>query len=229
MTKTIYSLDMSLNGSGIIIGTPSQGVTNYYYFSPLQSDIKNEHCIPVDKNDDSITKLDKFICWYLSQVNKIDLCVIESPSLYGVNSSSAFKDIYGIVEYLNRRLDIETLLITPISNKLFFTNNAKAEKIDMVNQSVIEYGDKIDFENISRKRIEDIADSLSLFTIGVDYLKCNRLPAKKGGVDTSDIKYYDTLPLHRKMVISKLYNRDDLYQEAKKQRDKLKKEEKKGK
>lgn len=222
MDKTIISLDLSLNGSGIIIGTPSKGITNYFYFSPLKNDFKNKHCIPVDKNDDSITKLDKFVCWYLSQVNKIDLCIMESPSLYGVNSSSAFKDIYGIVEYLNRRLDIDTLLVTPITNKLFFTSNAKAEKIDMVNQAVKEYGKQIDFESVSKKHCEDLADSLSLFTIGIDYLKCNRLPAKKGCVDTCDIKYYDTLPLHRQMVISKLYNRDDLYQEAKKQRDKLK-------
>lgn len=222
MDKIIISLDVSLNGSGIIIGTPSKGITNYYYFSPLKNDFKNEHCIPVDKNDDSITKLDKFICWYLSQVNKIDLCIMESPSLYGVNSSSAFKDIYGIVEYLNRRLDIPTLLISPISLKMYATNNAKAEKIDMVNQSIKEYGDKIDFESVSRKHREDLADSLSLFTIGVDYLKSYRLPAPKGYIDTQDIKYFETLPLNRQMVISKLYNRDDLYNEAKKQRDKIK-------
>lgn len=224
--KRIISLDLSLNGTGVIYGTPEMGIVDYKFFSPLQSDIKNEHCIKVDKNSSSTEKLDNLICWYLRQVNKVDFAVMESPSLYGVNSSSAFKDIYGIIEYLNRRLDIETILIPPISLKMYATDNSKAEKIDMVNQSIKEYGDIIDFENISRKHREDIADASHLFTVGVDYLKSYRLPAPKGYMDTQDIKYFKTLPLNRQMVIAKLYNRNDLYDEAKKQRDKLKRVDK---
>lgn len=230
MTKNktrLLALDLSLNGTGAIYGTPEIGIVDYKFFSLLNSDIKNSHCIQVDKNDDSVEKLDKLICWYLKQVNKVDLCIMESPSLYGVNSSSAFKDIYGIIQYLNRRLDIPTLLIPPISLKMYATDNSKAEKIDMVNQSIKEYGDKIDFESISKKHSEDVADASHLFTIGVDYLKSYRLPAPKGYVGTQDIKYFETLPLNRQMVIAKLYNRNDLYDEAKKQRDKSKRLDKK--
>ena len=97
----------------------------------------------------------------------------------------------------------------------------------MVNKAIEKFSNIIDFNKISKKHREDVSDALSLYELGYTYLKCNRLPAPKGYVGTSDIKYYDTLPLHQKQVIARLYNRDDLYNEAKKQRDKIKKLDKK--
>lgn len=228
MNKTILSLDYSLNGSAIWIGDGTPQNTQYYYFSNLKSDFKNEHCIPIQEGSSSTDKLDNVICFFLSKIKDIDLVVLESASFSSVNSSTDFKAGYNIIAYLCRRLNIECIQIPPITNKLFFTDNAKATKDEMVKR-LEEYTKFININEVSRRKREDLADSFSLFTIGVDYLKSYRLPAPKGYVDTQDIKYFETLPLNRQMVISKLYNRNDLYDEAKKQRDKLKKLDKKSK
>lgn len=228
MHKTILSLDYSLNGSAFWIGDGTPSNTTYYYFSNLKNDFKNKHCVPISEGLNSSDKLDNVICFFLSKIKDIDLVVLESASFSSINSSTDFKAGYNIITYLCRRLNIECIEISPITNKLFFTDNAKATKDEMVKQ-LEKYTKFININEVSKKKREDLADSFSLYCLGYEYLMCTRLPAPKGYLDTQDVKYYDTLPLNDKMVISKLYNRDDLYQEAKKQRDKLKKEEKKGK
>jgi hypothetical protein len=149
--------------------------------------------------------------------------VLESASFNSNNSSSDFKAGYHIIKYLCRRLDVQCLEVPPISNKLFFTEDAKADKIKMVNMAMSKYSKDINFDNISKKHREDVADALSLYELGQKYIKCKILPTKKGCVDTSDIKYFETLPLHQQQVIAKLYNREDLYKEIVKKRNKLKK------
>lgn len=230
--KTILSVDFSLNGSAIVVGNTNgakdneYGILGFNYFSNLKSDFKNEFCKPIPDGITGTEKLDNLVCYLLSIINKIDFVVLESASFNSQNSSTDFQGGYHIIRYLCRRLDIECLEVPPITNKLFFTDNARATKNEMVDNAIKKFGDIIDFNKISKKHREDVSDALSLYELGYKYLKCNRLPAPKGYVDTQDIKYYDTLPLHQKQVIAKLYNRDDLYNEAKKQRDKLKKVDK---
>ena len=227
--KTILSIDFSLNGSAIVLGSTGDaednnyGILGFNYFSSLKSDLKNEFCKPIPDGITGTEKLDNLICYFLSIINKIDFVVLESASFNSQNSSTDFQGGYHIIRYLCRRLDIDCLEIPPITNKLFFTDNARATKTEMVETATIKFGDIINFDNISKKHREDVSDALSLYELGYKYLKCNRLPAPKGYVDTQDVKYYDTLPLNEKQVIAKLYNRDDLYNQAKKQRDKLKK------
>ena len=54
------------------------------------------------------------------------------------------------------------------------------------------------------------------------YLRCHKSLNNKSEIKSSDIKYYDTLPLHQKQVVANLYGREDLVKEIKKQRDKIK-------
>lgn len=233
INKTILSIDFSLNGSAIVFGSTKDAKDNNYgilafnYFSNLKSDLNNEHCRPIPDGINGTDKLDNLICYFLSVINKVDFVVLESASFNSQNSSTDFQGGYHIIRYLCRRLGIECLEIPPITNKLFFTDNARATKQEMVNKAVEKFSNIIDFNKISKKHREDVSDALSLYELGYTYLKCNRLPAPKGYVGTSDIKYYDTLPLHQKQVIARLYNRDDLCNEAKKQRDKIKKLDKK--
>lgn len=233
INKTILSIDFSLNGSAIVFGSTKDvkdnnyGILAFNYFSNLKSDLNNEHCRPIPDGINGTDKLDNLICYFLSVINKVDFVVLESASFNSQNSSTDFQGGYHIIRYLCRRLDIECLEIPPITNKLFFTDNARATKQEMVNKAIEKFSNIIDFNKISKKHREDVSDALSLYELGYTYLKCNRLPAPKGYVGTSDIKYYDTLPLHQKQVIARLYNRDDLYNEAKKQRDKIKKLDKK--
>lgn len=222
MNKKILSLDFSLNGSAIWIGDGTPQNTQYYYFSSLKSDAKNSHCIPISQGLNSSEKLDNVISFFLSKIKDINLVVLESASFSSTNSNTDFKAGYNIITYLCRRLNVKCLQIPPITNKLFFVDNAKATKDEMV-QQLEKFTNYIDLSEVSKKKKEDLADSFSLYMIGYEYLMCTRLPAPKGCVGTQDIKYYDTLPLNDQMVISKLYNREDLYKEAKKQRDKLKK------
>lgn len=222
--KTILACDPSLTGSAWILGTSEGEILGYNYFSALKSDIRNnEHCKEIQEGLTSKEKLDNLINFYLQIVNKVDLLVMEAPSYNSVNANNEFKYSYGILEWLSRRLDVDVLLITPISLKLYFTDNARAEKDDMLQEAEKIYGNIIDFNNISKKHRYDVADCSAVYNLGVNYLTCNRLPAPKGCVDTCDIKPYDMLPLHQKQVIAKLYNREDLYKEAKKIRDKQKK------
>lgn len=218
--KIILSIDPSLSGSALILGTQSGKILGYEYFSDKKSDTQNLHCKFIEKGIPSTEKLDNLICYYLSLINKIDFVIMEAPSFNSTNASSDFKDIYGIIKYLNRRLDIETLLIPPISLKLFFTENAKAEKQQMIDTAIEKYGDIIDFESISKSKRDNMADCIALYELGCTYLNCNRLPAPKGCVDTDDIKPFSLLPLHKKQVIARLYNRDDLYKEVVKLRGK---------
>lgn len=218
--KLILSIDPSLSGSALILGTQSGKILEYEYFSDKKSDIKNEHCKSIPSSITSTEKLDNLICYYLSIINKPDFIIMEAPSFNSTNSSSEFKDIYGIIKYLNRRLDIETLLVPPISLKLFFTENAKAEKQQMIDVAVEKYGDIIDFESISKSKRDNMADCIALYELGCTYLNCNRLPAPEGCVDTSDVKPFEILPLHKQQVIAKLYNRDDLYKKIVKLRNK---------
>lgn len=222
MNKKILSLDFSLNGSAIWIGDGTPKNTKYYYFSPLKGDIKNTNCIPIEDGLNSTEKLDNVICFFLSKINDIDLVVLESASFSSSNSNTDFKAGYHIITYLCRRLNIECIQIPPITNKMFFTDNAKATKDEMVKQ-LEKYTNFIDLNDVSKKKREDLADAFSLYMIGYEYLLCTRLPAPKGCLGTQDVKFYDTLPLNDKMVIAKLYNREDLYKEAKKQREKNKK------
>ena len=218
----ILGIDYSLNGSSMIFGD-LDGIKDYRFFSKLKSDIKNPKCVEILEEYNGEQKLDNMICYFLSKINTIDLVVLESASFNSNNSSSDFKAGYHIIKYLCRRLDVKCLEVPPISNKLFFTEDAKADKNKMVNTAINKYSKEIDFNSISKKHREDIADSLSLYELGQKYLKCKRLPAPKGCVDTADIKYFETLPLHQQQVIAKLYNRDDLYKEIVKKRNKLKK------
>ena len=229
----ILSIDFSLNGSAIVFGSTDGAKDNNYgilcfnYFSNLKSDLKNEFCKPIPDGISGTDKLDNLICYFLSVINKVDFVVLESASFNSQNSSTDFQGGYHIIRYLCRRLDIECLEVPPITNKLFFTDNARATKDEMVNKAIEKFGNIIDFDKISKKHREDVSDALSLYELGYKYLKCNILPAPKGFVGTNDIKYYDTLLLNEKQVISRLYGREDLYNEAKKQRDKLKKLDKK--
>lgn len=221
--KNILSIDFSLNGSAMIYGNIQEGIKDYFYFSNMKKDSLNEHCIEVNKEDKPCNKLDNVICKFLSLINKVDFVVLESASFNSLNSTTDFRGGYHIFKYLCRRLNIELLEISPISNKLFFTGNSKADKKEMIKTAVKEFGKYIEFENISSKHTEDIADALSLYLLGETYLRCYRMPASKGCCGTSDIKTVEELPLHRKQVIYKLYGRDDLYKEIVKLRSKYKK------
>lgn len=228
MNKVILAVDYSLNGSSFIYGNQNEELYAFKYFSKLKSDHKNPNCSPI-YDDKSENKLDNVICAFLQDINKVDLVVLESRSFNSSNASTSFLDGYSIINYLCRRLDIPIIQIPPITNKMFFTDDAKADKKKMVERARELYGEDIEFDSISSKHQEDVADSLSLFKIGATYLRCNRLPAPKGCVGTCDIKPFDLLPLNEKMVIAKLRGREDLYNEAKKLREKKKKFDKSSK
>ena len=226
--KIVLAIDYSLNGSSFIFGDENNNLLAFKYFSKLKSDHKNPNCVPVG-DISSEDKLDNVICNFLQDINKVSLVILESKSFNSPNASTSFLDGYSIINYLCRRLDIPIIQIPPITNKMFFTDNAKADKKEMVEMARKLYGEQIDFDKISTKHQEDIADSLSLYQIGSTYLKCNRLPAPKGCVGTCDIKPFDLLPLNQQMVIAKLNNREDLYDEAKKIREKKRKFDKSSK
>ena len=220
--KLILSIDFSLTGSAFIVGLVND-LKYFTYFSSLQMDKKNEFCTYLPKEYKGEDKLDYLITHYLKIIDEtpIDLIILEAPSFNSNNSSNEFKGGYELIKYFARQKGIKYLLIPPISNKLFFTENAKASKKEMVEQAKSLFGKDIDFEAISTKHQEDVSDALSLYELGRTYVECHRLPAPKGCVDTCDIKPYQCLPLHKQQVIAKLYERKDLYEEAKKLRQKL--------
>lgn len=224
--KLILSIDFSLTGSAFIVGLVND-LKYFTYFSSLQMDKKNEFCTYLPKEYKGEDKLDYLITHYLKIIDEtpIGLIVLEAPSFNSRNTSNDFKGGYELIKYFARQKNIPYLLIPPISNKLFFTENAKASKDEMVEKAKEIYGKDIDFESISSKHQEDVSDALSLFKLGSEYLRCNRLPAPKGYVDTQDIKPFECLPLHQQQVIAKLYNREDLYNEVKQLRQKHKKSE----
>ena len=221
--KTICSIDFSLNGSAIIIGNTKDNKIDYKYFSNLKSDLKNENCVSIPDGINGTEKLDNVICHFLSKINKIDLVVLESASFNSTNSSTDFQGGYHIIRYLCRRLGIQCLEVSPISNKLFFTDNARATKEHMLAKALQKYLSQVDFLKISTKHKYDVSDALSLYELGYVYLRCHKSLNNKSEIKSSDIKYYDTLPLHQKQVVANLYGREDLVKEIKKQRDKLKK------
>lgn len=217
----ILSIDFSLSGSAFIYGNINSDRINYVYFSGLKKDINNNsHCIKILPEYTADDKLDYIITYYINLIEKdnIQYIFLEAPSFNSINTSNAFKEGYGLIKYFARQNNIPYLLIPPISNKLFFTENSKATKDEMVSKAIKLYENKIDFGYISKKHCEDVADALSLYTLGREYLLCNRLLVKKGCVDARDIKYFETLPLHQQQVIAKLYNREDLYKEIVKRR-----------
>lgn len=224
--KKILAIDYSLSGSAFIYGYVNEDKFNYKYFSAMKMDSKNHNCVPIDKNLPAEQRLDNIIVLFVNLLNGIDLVILEAPSFNSKNSSSDFKDGYAIIKYICRQRNIPYILIPPISNKLYFTGNGKAEKIDMVNFAVENYSKQIDFENISNKHKEDIADVCGLYQLGKDYLNCNVLPSKNG-VDTSDVKLFECLPLHRQQIVANLYGREDLVNKISKLRNKLKKNVKK--
>ena len=227
MGKKILAIDYSLSGSAFIYGNTNEEKFDYKYFSAMKMDSKNFNCVPIDKNLPAEQRLDNIITLFVNLLNGVDYVFLEAPSFNSKNSSSDFKDGYAIIKFICRLNNVPYLLIPPISNKLYFTGNGKAEKIDMVNYAVENYSKYIDFENISNKHKEDIADVCGLYQLGKDYLTCYRLPAPRGYVGTCDIKPYDALPLHRQQVIANLYGRDDLVQEISRLRSKMKKNVKK--
>lgn len=222
MTK-ILAIDPSLTGTAYIYGDiDDMSTLEHKYFSDKKMDIKNEHCVEIPKGYTGEQKLDLVLqhIMLLCANNPVDLIVLESPSYSSCNTSDAFKTLYGLITWFARQVKIKYLLIPPITSKLYFTNNARAEKIDMVNQAISEFGCYINFENVSKKHCEDIADALSLYSLGTDYLKCANL-GRELYFQTGDIKYYDFLLPYRKMVVAKLYNRQDLYKQADKERKAL--------
>lgn len=227
MGKKILAIDYSLSGSAFIYGNTNEEKFDYKYFSAMKMDSKNFNCVPIDKNLPAEQRLDNIITLFVNLLNGVDYVFLEAPSFNSKNSSSDFKDGYAIIKFICRLNNVPYLLIPPISNKLYFTGNGKAEKIDMVNYAVENYSKYIDFENISNKHKEDIADVCGLYQLGKDYLTCYRLPAPRGCAGTCDIKPYDALPLHRQQVIANLYGRDDLVQEISRLRSKMKKNVKK--
>lgn len=219
MNKNILAIDFSLNGTALVYGNGDKNNISYKYFSPLKKDAKNPNCIEINKDMSSEQKLDYAICTILCYLKKTDLLVLENASYNSVNSNNAFKGGYHIILYLARQLNIPYLLVSPISNKLFFTGNAKATKDDM-KKELNKYSTCIKNEDISPKHLEDIADCFALYNLGYIFEKYNRLPAKKGCIDTSDIKPFESLPLHQQQVIAKLRGREDLYKEIVKLRNK---------
>lgn len=221
--KKILTIDFSLTGSAFIWGDISTDKLGYSYFSDKKKDYENNlHCQKILKEYTSDDKLDYIITYYINLLDKenIDYIFLESPSYNSVNTNDAFKEGYGLIKHYARKEGIKYELIPPITSKLYFTGNARAEKQDMINRAVHQFGKQVEFDIISKKHQEDIADALSLYSLGVDYFKCTDL--ERGlYFQTGDVKYYDFLPPYRKMVIAKLYNRQDLYKLADKERKTL--------
>lgn len=221
--KKILTIDFSLTGSAFIWGDITSDKLGYSYFSDKKKDYENNsHCQKLLKEYTSDDKLDYIISYYINLLDKegINYIFLESPSYNSVNTNDAFKEGYGLIKYYARQNGIKYQLIPPITSKLYFTGNARAEKQDMINQAVNQFGKQVEFETISKKHQEDIADALSLYSLGVDYFSCTDL-GHGLYFQTGDIKHYDFLPPHRKMVVAKLYNRQDLYKQADKERKTL--------
>ena len=217
MNKKILAIDYSLSGSAFIYGYIKENKFEYKYFSSMKMDSKNENCIPIDKTLPAEQRLDNIITLFVNLLYDVDYVFLEAPSFNSKNSSSDFKDGYAIIKYICRQNNIPYLLIPPISNKLYFTGSGKAEKIDMVNFATKNYNKYIDFENISNKHKEDIADVCGLYQLGKDFLN-------SGACDT---KYFEELPLHRQQVVATFKGREDLAKQINKLRNKLKKNDKK--
>jgi Holliday junction resolvasome RuvABC endonuclease subunit len=209
----ILSIDFSLTGTAFIWGDTKN--INYKYFSNLKSDTNNLHCVSIPKEFKSCDKLDFVIHDYMKLCANEDIkyVFLEAPSFNSSNSNSEFKSGYGVLTWFARQVGIPYLLVPPISLKLFFTGNARAEKSEMVQQAVKLYGNTIDFDSISKKHREDVSDALSLFTLGKEYL------LNKDNLNTADV--IQVLPLHQQQVIAKLCGREDLYKEIVKLRSKL--------
>lgn len=218
----IMAIDYSVNGTCIFL-TDIDGSVEYLYFSEYANDKNNKNCIPVDKTQPTLIRVDK-IAEAIEEVfkeNGVNLLVLESASYSSSNKNDDFKDGYAIIRYLARKYNIKYIQVPPVSLKLFLTGNSKAEKEDMRQAIINEFN--IDYKDISAKKWDNLCDSRALYLLGETYLKCNRLPAKKGCIDTQDIKYFETLPLYRQQVIAGLYNRQDLVKDIQKKRNKLKK------
>lgn len=218
----IMAIDYSVNGTCIFL-TDIDGSIEYLYFSEYVSDKNNKNCIPVDKTEPTLKRVDK-IAEAIEEVfkeNGVNLLVLESASYSSSNKNDDFKDGYAIIRYLARKYNIKYIQVPPVSLKLFLTGNSKAEKEDMRQAIINEFN--IDYKDISTKKWDNLCDSRALYLLGETYLKCNRLPAPKGCIDTADIKLFETLPLHRQQVIAGLYNRQDLVKDIQKKRNKLKK------
>lgn len=212
---TILAVDPSLTGSSFIFGDKNGNVLNYLYFSNQKKDTKNKHCIEVPKDYKSKDKLDLILQKFMLSVGNynVKFVIIESPSYNSSNSNNEFKAMYGIMAWFLRQVKVEYIFIPPISNKLYFTNNARASKEDMIGQAISEYGKIIDFEQISNKHSEDVADSLSMYSIAYNYLHC-----------ISEPKCINGLPLHRQQVLFKILGDENNYKKVQKKRNKLKNE-----
>lgn len=218
----IMAIDYSVNGTCIFL-TDIDGSMEYLYFSEYANDKNNKNCIPVDKTQPTLIRVDK-IAEAIEEVfkeNGVNLLVLESASYSSSNKNDDFKDGYAIIRYLARKYNIKYIQVPPVSLKLFLTGNSKAEKEDMRQAIINEFN--IDYKDISAKKWDNLCDSRALYLLGETYLKCNRLPAEKGCMGTQDIKYFETLPLYRQQVIAGLYNRQDLVKDIQKKRNKLKK------
>lgn len=222
MKNRVLAIDYSVNGTCIFI-TDIDGSIEYLYFSEYTSDKNNDKCIPVDKTEPTLKRVDRVVeaIETVFKEGGADLLVLESASYSSTNKNDDFKDGYAITRFLSRRYNIPYIQVPPVSLKLFLTGNSKAEKEDMRQAIINELN--IDYKEVSVKKWDNLCDSRALHLLGETYLKCNRLPAKKGCLDTADVKYFETLPLHRQQVIAGLYNRQDLVKDIQKKRNKLKK------
>lgn len=216
----IATCDFSLTGSCFFY-TENDNIDRYSftYYSDKKGDTKNDNCIFLSKEMKSEDKLDEIVgfCTYL--VYDKDLFIMESPAFNSINSSSCFKDGYGIISYICRRLHVPVLFVPPISLKLYISDNAKALKEDIRQSIIRDYG--VDYKEISKYKWDNICDARALYELGKDYIKCDGgLPAPKGLVNTSDIEYFESLPLYKQQVIARLYGREDLCKEISKKRRK---------
>lgn len=210
----ILAIDPSLRGSSFILGDIKGNINNYIYFSDQKKDIKNSHCIEIPQWYKSKDKFDLTLQKFMLTVgnNNVKFVIMESPSYNSSNCNDEFKAIYSTIAWFLRQVRVQYMFISPVSNKLYFTDNAHANKEDMVKQAVAEYGEIIDFTQISTKHSEDVADSLSMYSIAQNYLCC-----------TSNSNYIYNLPLHRQQVLFKLLGDEKNYKDIQKKRNKLKK------
>lgn len=217
----ILAIDYSVNGTSFVFNDGDK--VECLFFSEFKQDENKENCIKVRKDKTTLEKVDdviKALEEFIKNVEE-DLVILESPSYASNNKRDEFRDGYAIIKYICRKNDVKHLLVPPVSLKLYMTGNSKAEKEDMRQAIIEEFG--IDYKETSNKKWDNICDARALYELGQDYLKCTRLPAPKGEVDTCDIKYFETLPLHRQQVIAKLKGREDLYKDIVKIRNKNKK------
>lgn len=218
--KNVLAIDYSVNGTSFVFNDGEK--VECLFFSEFKQDENCENCIKVQKDRTTLEKVDNVIKALEAFIDntKEDLIVLESPSYSSNNKRDDFRDGYAIIKYICRKHNIKHLLVPPVSLKLYITGNSKAEKEDVRQAIIKEFN--IDYKEITNKKWDNICDARSLYELGKDYLKCSKLPDSKNIVDTSDIKYFDTLPLYRQQVIAKLYGREDLYKEIVKQRNKNK-------